>query len=280
MNNFFIVTNSFKDENYEFTKKICDYLNEHGGCCSYTKPKSSLDCSVDVIPEDVPEGTECIITIGGDGTLIRTCGALAKLIIPFIGINMGHLGFLCELEKDNVLEALDKILNDEFTIENRMMLHGKSSKCKDMRYALNDIVINRNDRISMIEIKVIVNGEYLTTYHCDGIIISTPTGSTGYNMSANGPIVDPTTDLILLTPLNAHSMTAKSLILDRNAVIEIELSKRREDKPENASVTCDGTYRGTLELGDKIKVRRAGKYIKILKLSHTNFLETLRKKME
>jgi len=93
-------------------------------------------------------------------------------------------------------------------------------------------------------------------------------------MSANGPIVDPTTDLLLLTPINAHSMTAKSLILDRNSVIEIELSKRREDKPENASVTCDGTYRGTLELGDKIKVRRAGKYIKILKLSHTNFLET------
>ncbi|MCR5272244.1 MAG: NAD(+)/NADH kinase [Lachnospiraceae bacterium] len=280
MNNFFIVSNGFTDENFVNAKNIKSYIIKNKGVCSIADVKSSMDCSVDISPDDVPSDCECIIVLGGDGTLIRTAGALASKNLPVVGVNLGHLGYLCELNTDMIETALDKIISDNYIIEERMMLHGKSEACSNMRYAINDIVIGRKNSISMISLKVTVNGEFLNTFECDGIVIATPTGSTGYNMSANGPIVEPTTELILLNPLNEHNLNSKCLVLDKGSVIEIEVLERRKDKQEKATVICDGVEKGELNHGDVIRIRRAGTHVKILKFSNVTFLETLRRKME
>lgn len=279
MRHFFIVANGYTDENFIFTEKLKKYIEDKGGSCVIAECKSTKDCSIDVNVSDVPDDCEGIIVLGGDGTLIRTVGALASKNLPFVGVNLGHLGYLCELDTSKVFPALDRIFNDDFIVEERMMLHGKSNSCSNMRYAINDIVIGRKNSISMMALKVSVNDEVLTTFECDGIVVSTPTGSTGYSMSAGGPIVDPTTELLLLNPLNEHNLNSKCLILDKNAVISIEVLQRRVDRIENATVICDGVEKGELASGDKLLIRRAGTHVKIIKLSNVTFLETLRRKM-
>ncbi|MCR5468563.1 MAG: NAD(+)/NADH kinase [Lachnospiraceae bacterium] len=280
MKNFFIIANGYTDKDFTVANDLDRYIKEKGAVSHVCKPKSSPDCSVDIASEDVPLECECILVLGGDGTLIRTSGALASLNIPFVGVNLGHLGYLCELDTNKVYEAIDRILIDDFFIEERMMLHGKSNACQNMRYAINDIVIGRKNSISMIALKVSVNGEFLTTFECDGIVIATPTGSTGYSMSAGGPIVEPTADLLLLNPLNEHRLNSKCLVLDRHSDIEVQIIPRRQDGEEHASVICDGVEKGELKPDDKLVIRRAGTHVRILKFSNVTFLETLRRKME
>ena len=148
-----------------------------------------------------------------------------------------------------------------------------------MTNALNDIVIHRVGSLQLINLEVCVNGEYLTTYGADGIIISTPTGSTGYSMSAGGPIVDPKADLIVITPINSHDISSKSIVVGSDANITIELVERRAERDEFAEVSFDGDRIIHMHVGDKILIRKAEKITKILKLNRVSFLQILRKKM-
>lgn len=282
MKNFYIITNAVKDENLKLTERICDYIRKKGGNCYY---QISVDKTVGKCPlalDKIPEETECIFVIGGDGTLIRAARDTVNLQIPLIGINYGNLGYLCELEEETVYPAIDLMFTDNYMLEHRMMLSGyliKNGKKLKESSALNDIVIHRSGPLQIVNLVVYVNGEYLSDFMADGIIAATATGSTGYNMSAGGPIVDPQANLILITPINSHTLNSKSIVLSSEDEIIIEIGQRRSEKDEEVEVSFDGGNAVRLEVGDRIVVHRAKMSTKILKLSKISFLEILRKKM-
>lgn len=275
MKKFFIITNETKDDNYEVTNKVKDYIEGHGRECILCEDQNYRRNISVKVPKDI----ECAIIIGGDGTFIQASRRLFGLEIPMLGINLGTLGYLTEVEVQNVESALDKLLAGEYVIENRMMLHGSvGDRIRDV--ALNDIVIARNGSLRIINFKLYVNGQYLNSYNADGIIVSTPTGSTAYNLSAGGPIVEPTAALLVITPICSHALNSSSIILSDEDEIVIEIGSRRGELTKDAAITFDGSDISVLQTGDKIKIKRAWETAKIVKLSEISFLETLREKMK
>lgn len=295
MKNFIVITNAYKDKNFRLTNQIVDYISDKGGkaksLVSIVESPNGKDFDVNQIPDD----TECILVLGGDGTLIRAATRVENLSIPLLGVNLGTLGYLCELEETNVFSAIDKLMADDcvdehttddngrednYMIEERLMITGHKDGIEEKRAALNDIVIHRTGELQMLSLNVYVNGEFLNTYHADGIIVATPTGSTGYNMSAGGPIVDPKGNLLLLTPNNAHNLNSKSIVLSADDIIEIEMGSRRWQKDEKACVSFDGDNVAELKVGDRFVIRKSDNSTKICKINKRSFLEILRKKME
>lgn len=283
MKHFLIITNSFKDAGLELTGKLKKYIEIKGGSAiSFISTGEEAEKAAPQ-NEEIPDNIEGVIVLGGDGTLIRAASSLVKSNLPLIGINMGTLGYLCELEAKDAFSAVDVLMKDNFLIENRMMLDGYGIKAGSKvaaSVALNDIVIHRTGSLSVVNLIVYVNGEYLNTFHGDGIIISTPTGSTGYNMSAGGPIVDPKAQMILITPINAHNLNSRSIVIGARDEVTVEIGKRRSQKDETVEVSFDGDNAVKLEVGDKFIVHRAKDTAKICKLSKESFLEILRRKMQ
>lgn len=288
MKKFVIITNALKDRDLKETRKLCSYIETRGGRCQYLVSVDEHEGTQKVQPACIPKGTECILAIGGDGTLIRAARDTVECGIPLIGINLGTLGYLCELEADSACDAIDAIMHDTYMLEERMMLMGgclSDGPAHGIREngpyrALNDIVIHRSGALSLVSLTVYVNGEYLNTFKGDGIILSTPTGSTGYNLSAGGPIVDPKAQLMLLTPINSHTLSPKSIVLDAQDEIVIEVGSRRVQRDEVVEVSFDGDRGFRLEVGGRIQIRKARECARILKLSRISFLEILRKKMQ
>lgn len=273
MKNFCIITNPYKDKEYALTNKMKSYIELKGGSCQVITEKN-----------EIPSSVEVIFVLGGDGTLIRAAGVASEKDIPLLGVNLGHLGYLCELEEHNVCAAIEEIMNGHYMIEERMMLSGspviQTEGEKLSQKALNDIVICRKGALQLVELTVSVNGEYLSTYRADGIIVATPTGSTGYSMSAGGPIVDPKARMILITPINAHNLNAKSIVIGAEDEVTIELRSRQPQKAECVDVNIDGESAAELSVGDSITICAAKQRTKIMKLSKISFLEILRKKMQ
>lgn len=283
MKNFLIITNTYKDADQRLTGEIETYIKECGGSstCFFSTGENTADAAPSV--EMIPKDAECVIVLGGDGTLIRAAAHLVDSGLPLIGVNLGTLGYLCELEEANVFLALDQLMADEYVVEERMMLAGhgiKDGAEVAEGIALNDIVIHRTGPLSVVNLLVYVNGEYLHTFRADGMILSTPTGSTGYNMSAGGPIVDPKAGMILITPINAHNLNARSIVIGAEDEVVVEIGKRRSQKDETVEVSFDGDNAVKLQVGDKFMIRRAKATAKICKLSKRSFLEILSKKMQ
>lgn len=273
MRKFCIITNPYKDRDFSLTNRMKSYIQLKGGSCHKIAEG-----------EDLPQDAEGIFVLGGDGTLIRTAGIASEKGIPLIGVNLGHLGYLCELEEKNVYAAIDEIMKGNYMIEERMMLSGSSdTRRQDAQFpkkSLNDIVILRKGALQLMELLVSVNGGYLHTFRADGIIVATPTGSTGYSLSAGGPIIDPRARMILITPINAHDLNSKSIIVEAEDEITIELKCRQPEKQERADVNLDGELAMELSPGDSITIRAAEQTAKIIKLSKISFLEILRKRMQ
>ncbi len=194
------------------------------------------------------------------------------------------MGYLCELEEKNVYSAIDEIMNGNYMIEERMMLSGYADAGRGgaqfPKKSLNDIVILRKGALQLMELIVSVNGGYLHTFRADGIIVATPTGSTGYSLSAGGPIIDPKARMILITPVNAHDLNSKSIVVGAEDEVTIELRSRQPEKRERADVNADGELVMELSPGDSITIRTSEQATKIMKLSKISFLEILRKKMQ
>lgn len=270
MKHYYLIANASKDENLAFSKQIISYIEQSGGT-------AGLATNRDFTVAEIPENVECILVLGGDGTMIRVATQVESLRLPIMGINMGTMGYLCELEKSNVFSAIDQLFEDHFHIEDRMMLEIQDIKNS---FALNDVVFHSAGNLNFLCLHVYVNGELLTVYHADGVIISTPTGSTGYNLSAGGPIVDPKAKLILLTPISDHNLASKSIVLSAEDQIEVELGTRRIERDEQAAVSVDGDCLYTMKVGDRIKVSAAPSVVRVCRLNTRSFLELLRKKME
>ena len=283
MKHFFIVTNEQKDEELRLTRKVQQYIVSQGGVCQYQAIQKHETEGYQLDPRDLPEGCECVICIGGDGTLIRTAHEFLKEEVPVIGVNRGHVGYLCELDSQTVYEAIDALRKDTYMIEERMMLHGyciRGGMQQESHRAVNDFVIHRSGLGQVVNLIISVNGEYLNTYSADGIIIATPTGSTAYSMSAGGPIVDPKAQLFVITPISPHSLNSRSIVLGGEDEITIEIGSRRLERDERVEVSFDGESAAQLAVGDRVVIRRSTASTKFLKLSNRSFLEILRKKMQ
>ncbi|MEY8331514.1 NAD(+)/NADH kinase [Lachnospiraceae bacterium 47-T17] len=283
MKHFFIITNSFKDKNLMLTRSMQDYIETKGGRCGYYVSRGEENDSDCIRPEALPEDLDLIFVIGGDGTLIRAARDTAQKHVPLIGVNLGTLGYLCELEETTVFSAIDQIMDDNFVLEARMRLSGHPVRAGEQllpQTALNDIVIHRSGALQLVSLVVYVNGQYLYRFDGDGVIISTPTGSTGYNLSAGGPIVDPKARMILITPINSHTLNAKSIVIGAEDEVTVEIGSRRREGDEQVVVSIDGDYNTCLDVGDQIVIHQAKKDCRILKLGKLSFLEILRKKMQ
>ena len=274
MKRFLIITNHLKDGERKITSRIQSHLETKGKVCFFPDYEGGNWN----ISKDVAKQIDCAIVIGGDGTLIQASRNLVFQETPILGVNLGTLGYLTEVEVQNVEEAINQLLEGRYTVEDRMMLYGKMADSK-REIALNDIVVSRSGNLRIVELNIYVNGEFLNSYHADGIIISTPTGSTAYNLSAGGPIIEPTAVMILMTPICSHALNKSSIVFSADDEVVIEVGAGRESIG-NVVVSFDGIEIAQLKVGEKITVKQAREKTKLIKLSNTSFLETLREKMK
>ena len=268
----------------EKSTMIKTYITENGG--SYwipryiSEPDKDGDQRYDF--SDMPEDIECVLVLGGDGTLLQAARELLQRHIPLLGINLGTLGFLTSAEKSELPKCLDSVLDDSCSIDERMMLEGVAyhgSEKIQMNIALNDVIIARAGFSRLVELKIYVNGELLSIYNADGIIVSTPTGSTGYSLSAGGPIIFPQTDVIVITPICPHSLQARSLVVSGEDRIMIEIGRRRKTQKEEAMVTFDGRSAQELETGDRIEIYKAQETTQLIRLKGRSFYQVLQNKI-
>ena len=284
MDRFYIIPNSAKDPELTFSNMIIDYLEEHGARCHVQKITEKMEGPYHYTdPDGIPGDTQCIIVLGGDGTLLQAARDVVHLDIPLLGINLGTLGFLAEVDKNSVYPALDRLLTDDYELEERMMLEGKIYRGEELigkDIALNDIVIGREGHLRVIRFKNYVNDSYMNSYNADGIIISTPTGSTGYSLSAGGPIVSPETNILIMTPVAPHTLNTRSVIFPAEDEITVEIGEGSQGCEAKAVVSFDGDTNVPMRTADRVAIRRSVKDTQIIKISNISFLEVLRRKMK
>lgn len=285
MKHFLIYTNKHKDQNLATTEYIRNYLETRGQQVAVKikdadwkeKPEAESEEAT-----DIPQGVDCMIVLGGDGTVLQAARETKKLHIPIIGVNLGTLGYMTEIEPSNLPEALDRLIAGDYEQESRMMLNGKvyhSDGRTEEGWALNDIVISRSGSLQIIKFDIYVNGQFLHDYKADGMIVTTPTGSTGYNLSAGGPLVEPKAKLIMLTPICPHTLNQRSIILPPEDVIEIEIPRGREGQVQSVEANFDGSHKVSLSTGDRIRIVQSEKITEFIQLNQVSFLEMLHKKM-
>ena len=221
---------------------------------------------------------DLVVTMGGDGTLLQAARLMRKSDVPILGVNMGTFGYLTVINLNEMFDALEGVLTGDYRTEKRMMLdvavhddRGESFDCS----VLNDVVINRGNYSRMVDLETIVDGQYLTTYRADGLIISTPTGSTAYSLSAGGPIVFPLLNTIILNPICPHTLTNRPVILPETAVLKVKLWTREA----GAIMSCDGQVTYNLKPGDAISVRKSDYVTNLIVSSRRDYLQILRSKL-
>lgn len=281
MKNFHIITNETKDKDLVITRKLQEIIADKGGISQVVlfDVKSNGRCLTE---EAFLAEADCALVLGGDGTLLRVAREAAKKGIPVMGINLGTLGFLAEVETNRMDEAIEKLMAGKYTTEERMMLEGSvfhEGITKGFSSALNDITINRSGSLQIIRFSIYVNHKFLCKMNADGIILSTPTGSTGYNMSAGGPIAAPDAQLLILTPICAHTLNARSIILRSEDVVEIVIDYGRDGSKLTVEASFDANEKTTMETGDSIKITKSDRRTTIVKLDERSFIEALHRKM-
>lgn len=284
MQKIYIISNSIKDEKLNITNKIISILNKKNINTKVTMVGSANKDSNDRIKNvhEIDNDTDCILVIGGDGTFIQAARDLAEYEIPIVGINLGYLGYLAEIEPENIDTALEKLVSDEYSCESRIMLNGdviRNGKIVYNDISLNDIVLGRFGNLRVIDFKIYVNDEFLNLYSADGVIIATPTGSTAYNLSAGGPVLEPRANIISVTPICSHTLGARSIVLSADSTVDIEICKNRHSDDNDKKVYFDGNSSFVLDEGDIIRIKKSNLVTKILKLNKMSFVEVLHRKM-
>ncbi len=280
MKRVLIYTNQFKDPNGKITKRVSDFFKSKGVAydvlISDKKRTENHDAEID------HPGYDCILVLGGDGTVLQAAREAWKLDVPIVGVNLGRLGFLTEIEPDKLESSLNRIYMGDFLTQKRMMLRGEIIRKNGEVFSgrsLNDIVITRYGGMNMINLPVYINGQFLHEYKGDGIIITTPTGSSGYNLSAGGPIVEHNADVMVLTSVCSHSLNRASLILSSNDCVEVRVPEDGMWAERQIEFSFDGQVRTLLQKGDVIRIRKSEKSTEFIILNNLSFLENLHNKM-
>ncbi len=217
-----------------------------------------------------------LICMGGDGTLLDTIALVRSSRIPVLGINIGRLGFLATIGVDQMEQAVQALVNKTYSLDERTLIHLDSNRTlfPGANFALNEFTIHKKDTSSMITIHTYINGEILNSYWADGLIVSTPTGSTGYSLSCGGPIIFPTSENFVITPVAPHNLNVRPIIVSQNSVISFEV----EGRAENFQCTLDSRYE-TIDSSTQLAVRKEDFSVRLIRLDEVNFMNTLREKL-
>ncbi len=281
MKKFCIITNSYKDKNSIIANSIKEYLEKFNAKCIIKKMFENDETDFLIEREEI-EGSECVITIGGDGTLLLVAKELIDMDVVFIGVNKGNLGFMAEIPSEDIYMYLDKLIENKFSVEPRMMLKGeviRDGKVIAKTNVLNDVVVHRGSCPDISDFTVYVNKSLLGEYSSDGIVISTATGSTAYNLSAGGPIARPESTMIIMTPVCPHTLSNRSVLFSKNDEIELLIKELRKPGEELRTVSFDGRDVINVKTGDIIRVTRAKQTTKIAKINQDSFLQVVNKKL-
>jgi NAD+ kinase len=242
----------------------------------FLKDHQRLDVKATKVFSDNNFDADFVISMGGDGTFLKAACRVGKKNIPILGVNMGRLGFLADISPDDIEHCLRALYNDDYAVESRALIQVEADGAPlgECSFALNDVAILKRDTASMISIRASVNGQYLNTYQADGLVISTPTGSTAYSLSNGGPIIVPGTKVFSMTAVAPHSLNVRPIVLADSSVIELDV----ESRSHNFLVAIDGRSEKCKE-GTRIVLRRAPYDIKVVKRSDHRYFNTLREKM-
>ncbi|MDR7562609.1 MAG: NAD(+)/NADH kinase [Armatimonadota bacterium] len=227
--------------------------------------------------ERIVETADALVAAGGDGTILRAARLTAPRGLPVLSVNLGGFGFLAELQPEELPEAVPRLLERTYTVEERMMLASwvrRGGEAVHRALALNDVVITKGGYARLMPIRAYVNHEHLATYLADGLIVATPTGSTAYSLSAGGPILSPTVRALLVTPICPHTLNARSVVLDASDVAILEVAEDVED----VWLTVDGQIGFPLRAGDRVEVREADERARLVRLRPPSFYDLLRRK--
>lgn len=238
----------------------------------------SLGEKTSVSDKVIPAMVSIIVVLGGDGTLISVARLVGDLQTPILGVNMGNLGFLTEITTDEVYQVLEQVVAGEMHLSSRLMLHAlvrRNGKVVNRFTVLNDIVINKGALARIIDMETWVDDQYLTTFKADGLIVSTPTGSTAYNLAAGGPIMVPGLECLVVSPICPHMLTNRPLIVDSDSCIKVVLKFEDED----VAFTADGQVGIPLQVGDVVEIRKAKSKSVIITSPTRNYFEVLRAKL-
>lgn len=277
MKRFCIITNQDKDSELAITCEAERYLQEFG-CGSF---RAGQNCErmnngyTDA--RQIPEDTDCAIVLGGDGTLLHAARDLAERGIPILGVNLGTLGFLTETEPSELREAIRRLCQDEYMIEEHSML--KAEAGGEVTHVLNDVVISRSGFSRLIRLQLYINDLPLQVYTGDGLLVSTPTGSTAYNLSAGGPVVAPDVDMFVVTPICPHSLSERSLVISAGDKLELEVVRSRKTQEDEAIATTDGEFFRQLQVGDRITLTKSELTAKLIRFERNRFYQALQAKL-
>jgi NAD+ kinase len=274
-----IICKRGKTEPHEIIGEILPYLKQQGYEV-FVDEHAARDLGIKGYSRNsLPDLVETVIVLGGDGTMLSVARLVAHKGIPILGINLGSLGFITEVNRDEIKDAIDRMIGGECSIEERLMLnvhiHRQEEKLTDFS-ALNDVVINKGALARIIDLETFIDHNYVTTYKADGLIVSTPTGSTAYSLSAGGPILYPTLGVVTITPICPHTLTNRPVVISSKSFIEINLQSESED----VYLTLDGQIGVPLRKGDRIEIKESAYKAKLLIPCDKDYFKILRTKMK
>jgi NAD+ kinase len=280
-----VYSRAAKDNSPVYLEQIYNYLKGEGvDVIVYepyyrflkTNPGFDLEIETYSTSEELISKAFYMICLGGDGTMLETVTLIRKSGIPLLGVNTGRLGFLSSVNKDDLQKALKQLLREKFTLDKRELIEiaGCSTWFKEVNYALNECTIHKKESSSMINIDTYVDGIFLNTYFADGLIVSTPTGSTAYSLSCGGPIMMPDSDNFIITPIAPHNLTVRPIVISNNKEMTFKVTGRSDD----FNVSLDSRS-AVIPSGSEIKIRKANFRINLINLEGQNFFTTLRNKM-
>lgn len=276
-----IIANDEKDKEFVFTKKLISSIYSRGG---KIKVPSGIAREVGLEDEKLDEdgvisGSEIIVCLGGDGTFLQVARKAYKTGVPMLGINLGSLGFLTEVDKNDIDNAVDRIMHGRYKVEERIMLDAvvmRKGEIIGSEVAVNDVVISRSAFSRILHVKTYINDAFVDTFPGDGLIVSSPTGSTAYSLSAGGPIVEPDTDLIIVTPICPHILYSRSFVTTGDRSVKVVV----DESPEyDAMVTVDGQKGYKISGGDVVEIRKSSHKVKLISIHSRNFFNVLRSKI-
>lgn len=277
MKHFCIIANQEKDPDGRVAGALRETLKSYGFEAYVIAP---LVPGTKYKKAELKAGTDCAIILGGDGTFLHGAKALSRGGIPIMGINLGNLGFLTAAEQQDTEKAVRQLAAGEYVIEKRTLLSADCVERKDSEHkALNDVVIARSGFSRLIRLRLSVNGQVVQDYQGDGVIIATPTGSTGYSLSAGGPVVSPVAKTLVITPICPHMLSARPLVVSEDDRITVEVLKSSRSMEQEAFVTVDGDEVAGLAVGEHVNIVKADDTISVVMLKDISFWEKVRAKL-
>ncbi len=275
-----------KEKDIEYVSELLSVIKNNGVELSISDSYAEqLEASTLVLPnykrvtkyeELIAEGPDMVVTLGGDGTILNAIDIVRDSNIPILGVNLGRLGFLSSIEKSKIKASIEGVINGEYYIEDRSLL---AMECnlpifEDLPYALNDFTLHKRDTSSMITIHTYVDGNFLNSYWADGLVVSTATGSTGYSLSCGGPIIFPSSNNIVITPVAPHNLNVRPIVLSKYSKISFEI----EGRSDNFLCTLDSRFE-TITAEHKITIKKAGFDIRLAHPNDITFMKTIRGKL-